>query len=81
MRACEVVRVMARNSGKGHRQLSRDLGKAETYIGATLSRGLDLKVETLAAIANNVTNVHVYSMNKPDVAQKIQSNLSDILGK
>lgn len=31
--------------------------------------------------ANNVTNVHVYSMNKPDVAQKIQSNLSAILGK
>lgn len=31
--------------------------------------------------ANNITNVHIYSMNKPDVAQKIQSNLSDILGK
>ena len=31
--------------------------------------------------ANNVTNVHVYSMNKPDVAAKIRSNLSDILGK
>ncbi|MBO5007330.1 MAG: methylenetetrahydrofolate reductase [NAD(P)H] [Clostridia bacterium] len=31
--------------------------------------------------ANNVTNVHVYSMNKPDVAMKIQDNLSDILGK
>ena len=31
--------------------------------------------------ANNVTNVHVYSMNKPEVAAKIQSNLSDILGK
>ena len=31
--------------------------------------------------ANNITNVHVYSMNKPDVAQKIQANLSDILGK
>ena len=30
--------------------------------------------------ANNITNVHVYSMNKPDVAAKIQSNLSDILG-
>ncbi len=29
--------------------------------------------------ANNITNVHVYSMNKPDVAEKIQSNLSDIL--
>ena len=31
--------------------------------------------------ANGITNVHVYSMNKPDVAQKIQENLSDILGK
>ncbi|MBP3300035.1 MAG: methylenetetrahydrofolate reductase [NAD(P)H] [Clostridia bacterium] len=31
--------------------------------------------------ANNVTNVHVYSMNNPDVAEKIQANLSDILGK
>ncbi len=31
--------------------------------------------------ANNIMNVHVYSMNKPIVAQKIQSNLSDILGK
>lgn len=30
--------------------------------------------------ANNITNVHVYSMNKPDVAEKIQGNLSDILG-
>ena len=31
--------------------------------------------------ANGITNVHVYSMNKPDVAQAIQSNLSQILGK
>ncbi len=31
--------------------------------------------------ANGITNVHVYSMNKPDVAEKIQSNLSDILGQ
>ncbi len=29
--------------------------------------------------ANNITNVHVYSMNKPDIAEKIQANLSDIL--
>ena len=29
--------------------------------------------------ANGITNVHVYSMNKPDVAAKIQSNLSYIL--
>lgn len=31
--------------------------------------------------ANGITNVHVYSMNKPDVARKIQDNLSAILGK
>ena len=31
--------------------------------------------------ANGIKNVHVYSMNKPDVAKKIMENLSDILGK
>lgn len=31
--------------------------------------------------ANGIANVHVYSMNKPDVAMKIQSNLSDIIKK
>ncbi len=31
--------------------------------------------------ANGIKNVHVYSMNKPDVAAKIQSNLSDIIEK
>ena len=31
--------------------------------------------------ANGITNVHVYSMNKPDVAAKIQGNLSSIIGK
>lgn len=30
--------------------------------------------------ANGITHVHVYSMNKPHVAQKIQSNLSAVLG-
>ncbi len=31
--------------------------------------------------ANGVTNVHVYTMNNPDVAAKIMSNLTDIIGK
>ena len=31
--------------------------------------------------ANGIKNVHVYSMNKPEVAAAIQSNLSSILGK
>ena len=31
--------------------------------------------------ANGIKNVHVYSMNNPDVARNIMANLSDILGK
>ena len=31
--------------------------------------------------ANGITNVHVYSMNKPDVAAAILKNVSDIVGK
>ena len=30
--------------------------------------------------ANGITNVHVYSMNKPDVAAAIERNVSDIIG-
>ena len=30
--------------------------------------------------ANGITNVHVYTMNKPDVAKKIKDNLSEIIG-
>ena len=30
-------------------------------------------------VANDVENVHVYTMNKPDVAAQIQANLSEIL--
>lgn len=31
--------------------------------------------------ANGITNVHVYSMNKPEVAEGIMNNLSGIIGK
>lgn len=30
-------------------------------------------------LANGVKNIHVYSMNKPDIAQKIRENLSEII--
>ncbi len=32
-------------------------------------------------ISNGVKNIHVYSMNKPDIALSIQNNLSQIIGK
>ena len=31
--------------------------------------------------ANGISHVHVYSMNKPDVARKIAENVSTILGR
>lgn len=31
--------------------------------------------------ANGINNVHVYTMNKPDVAKTIQQNLSFMIGK
>ena len=31
--------------------------------------------------ANGIKHIHVYSMNNPEVAEKIMSNLSDIVGK
>ena len=31
--------------------------------------------------ANGIKNVHVYSMNKPDVAETIINNLSDIINR
>ena len=31
-------------------------------------------------IANGVNGIHVYSMNKPEVARQIQANLSHIVG-
>ncbi|MBE7065826.1 MAG: methylenetetrahydrofolate reductase [NAD(P)H] [Ruminococcaceae bacterium] len=31
--------------------------------------------------ANGVSNVHIYTMNKPEIAYRIQQNLSDITGK
>lgn len=30
--------------------------------------------------ANGIKNIHIYTMNKPDIAEKIQSNVSNILG-
>ncbi len=31
--------------------------------------------------ANGINHVHIYSMNKPEIAERIMANLSDILGK
>ena len=37
--------------------------------------------QILDLFAAGIRNVHIYTMNKPDIAEKLMSNLSDILSK
>ena len=78
------------------RQISRITGMSGTYLPARFKAIVDRFGDNPAAmkqagiayateqiidlIANGVNGIHVYSMNKPDVAAKIQENLSEILG-
>lgn len=56
--------------------------KFGTNPNAMMQAGIAYATDQIIDLyANGITNVHVYSMNKPEVAQAIQSNLSEILGK
>ena len=58
------------------------IDKFGAYPDAMKQAGIAYATDQIIDLyANGITHVHVYSMNKPDVAAKIQSNLSDILGK
>ncbi len=56
--------------------------KFGAYPEAMLQAGIAYATDQIIDLyANGVTNVHVYTMNKPQVARCIQQNLSSILGK
>ena len=56
--------------------------KFGTYPDAMQQAGIAYATDQIIDLyANGITNVHVYSMNKPFVAMKIKENLSNILGK
>lgn len=77
------------------KQISRITGMSGTYLPARFKSIVDRFGDNPAAmkqagiayateqiidlIANGVNGIHVYSMNKPDVAAKIQENLREIL--
>jgi len=50
--------------------------KPEALKQAGIAYAIDQIVDL---ITNGVRGIHVYTMNKPDVAEKIMENLSDIL--
>ena len=76
-------------------QIKRITGMSGTYLPARFKAIVDRFGDNPAAmkqagiayateqiidlIANGVNGIHVYSMNKPDVAAKIQENLKEIL--
>ena len=52
------------------------------YPDAMMQAGIAYATDQIIDLyANGITHVHVYTMNKPVVAAKIQPNLSNILGK
>ena len=51
MDANEVIRRMLRMSGKSNRQVSREIGKAESFVSASLSQGVRPRIDTFAHIA------------------------------
>ena len=51
MDSCAFVRRMVAGSGKPIRQVSRDMGRAVTYLSAALSRGSSLSADNLAIAA------------------------------
>ena len=51
-----------------------DMAMAQAGIAYATDQIIDL-------YANGVKNVHLYTMNKPEIARAIQNNLSSILGK
>ena len=38
------------------------------------------KDQIIDLYANGIKHIHVYSMNKPDIAEAIRNNVSEILG-
>jgi methylenetetrahydrofolate reductase (NADPH) len=88
-----VAGIMPVTNGK---QIARICKLSGTYLPARFKAivdkfGDDSKAMTQAGIAyatdqiidliaNGVNGIHVYSMNKPEVARQIQANLSHIVG-
>ena len=85
---------MRRHHARNKRQIARICQLSGTYLPARFKAVVDRFGDNPAAmkqagiayatdqiidlIANGVNNIHVYSMNKPEVAAKIMENLGAI---
>ncbi len=80
--ASQVARAIELSSSSVPQRFKSLVDKFGSDPAAMKQAGIAYATDQIIDLfANGITNVHVYSMNKPDVAEKIQSNLSDLLGK
>ncbi len=80
--ALQVARAVKLSSSSVPQRFKSLVDKFGSDPNAMKQAGIAYATDQIIDLyANGITNVHVYSMNKPDVAEKIQSNLSDLLGK
>ena len=77
----QVARAIKLSGSFMPRRFASLVDKFGTSPAAMKQAGIAYATDQIIDLfANGIKNVHVYSMNKPDVAAAILSNLSDILG-
>lgn len=50
----DCIKAMVAGSGKSARQVSRELGRSDNYLGATYSNNADMTASNAARIANHL---------------------------
>ena len=79
--AKQVERAIALSSSHIPQRFKALVDKFGTSAPAMMQAGIAYATDQIIDLyANGITHVHVYSMNKPEVASAIMSNLSCILG-
>lgn len=80
--AAQVERAVKLSGSFMPQRFKALVDKFGTYPDAMMQAGIAYATDQIIDLyANGITNVHVYTMNKPEVARRIQSNLSNIIGK
>jgi len=78
--AAQIKRMMALSGGTLPTRFKRIIDKFGEKPSAMMQAGIAYATEQIIDLyANGVRAVHVYSMNKPEIAKKIKDNLCDIL--
>ena len=79
--AMQIKRICSLSGTVLPRKFIRMVDRFGDNPAAMKQAGIAYATEQIVDLyANGIKAVHVYSMNKPDVAEKIQSNLKDIIG-